>query len=80
MRQKYLRHRQLCDFDVHIRFLRNLQDLRVGSIHRKGEQYQRGSEYFYLDKKALSVAFDDILRQAALFLDYLDKEFLADSR
>lgn len=74
--RKYLSHHKLHDFDRHIEFLRRLQDLRNGAVHRKGKDYLRGSAYFRLDEKILISAFDDILRCAISFIEYLDTSFL----
>ncbi|MHB1418233.1 MAG: hypothetical protein ACYCX4_01395 [Bacillota bacterium] len=64
------------DSEPHIKFLRSLQDLRNGAGHRKGEAYQRGADYFNLDERPLSSIFEDILKQATDFLNYLDKRLL----
>jgi hypothetical protein len=73
---QWLQEQGFTDYEPHIKFLRSLQDLRTGAAHRKGETYQRGVEYFKLDRKPLANVFEDILIQAADFLNYLDKRLL----
>jgi hypothetical protein len=60
-----------------ISFLRNLQSLRShGIAHRKGKDYQKIKKYFEIDKKDLSVVFEDILIKCIWILNTLENKFL----
>ena len=49
-------------FNSMMEFLRNLQTLRsTGVAHRKGKKYDKVKNFFEIEKKDLSVVFDDIL-------------------
>lgn len=63
----------ITDYETHISFLRNLQNLRSSSsAHRKGKQYEKAINKFGIhSKKDLKTGFEDILRQSCEFLDYL---------
>jgi hypothetical protein len=57
----------------HIRFLRDLQDLRsAGTAHRKGSNYQKIAEKFGVDSQRLGAVFHGILLKANDFLLFLD--------
>ena len=57
--------------DVHIDFLRKLQNLRSsGSAHRKGRNYLRIAEYFGVENQSLRHVFANILNSASDTLDY----------
>ena len=61
------------NIDIHIGFLRSVQDLRsAGSAHRKGRKYQRIVKQLGLDSQDLSTAFSSILAQAIECLEYLN--------
>jgi len=62
--------------EEHIKFLRSLQDLRNGAGHRKGKDYQRGATYFHLGERPFAIVFEDVLKQATEFLEYLDQQLL----
>lgn len=65
------------NYDSHIKFLRNLQELRsCGSGHRKGKGYSKISTEFGLNGNNYSDVFDDILKQAIEFLKFLAVTFL----
>jgi hypothetical protein len=59
-----------------ISFLRNLQDLRDGASHRKGNKYLRGAAYFSIDDRGFTKAFEYILEQAIHLIDTLSSHFL----
>ena len=65
---------QLHDFegaDIHIDFLRKLQNLRSsGSAHRKGKGYSKIAEYFDIENQSLRHVFANILNSASDTLDY----------
>lgn len=61
------------NYEDHVKFLRNLQDLRsTGSAHRKSENYVKAAQEFQLGQKDFVETFTEILRQAIAFLDFLD--------
>lgn len=62
------------DFEVHIKFLRNLQELRSkGTGHRKGSGYDKIASYFGVGNKKLKDVFEDILERADGFLMYMNE-------
>ena len=62
------------DFEVHIKFLRNLQELRSqGTGHRKGKGYDKIASYFGVGNKKLKDVFEDILEKADAFLMYMNE-------
>ena len=57
--------------DVHIKFLRKLQNLRSsGSAHRKGKKYLKIAKDFNLENQSLRYVFVNILTSASDVLDY----------
>ena len=57
--------------DIHIDFLRKLQNLRSsGSAHRKGRKYSKIAEYFGVENQSLRHVFANILNNASDTLDY----------
>jgi len=71
--EKYLDANGYKGYEEHIKFLRNLQDLRsTGSAHRKSDKYLKVAQEFGLDKRSFIEAFTEILKQAIAFLDYFD--------
>ena len=57
--------------DVHIDFLRKLQNLRSsGSAHRKGRTYLKIAEHFDIENQSLRHVFANILNSASDTLDY----------
>ena len=57
--------------DVHIKFLRELQNLRSsGSAHRKGKKYLKIAKDFDVENQSLRHVFASILNSAADVLDY----------
>lgn len=73
---KYLKSKSYQDEPATIVFLRNLQDLRDGVAHRKGDKYKRGSEYFKVVEKGFTTTFDEILATATSMLNELEGHFL----
>lgn len=63
----------ITDYENHISFLRNLQNLRSSSsAHRKGKGYEKAIDKFKIhSEKDLKTGFRDILKQSCEFLDYL---------
>lgn len=63
-------------FEEHIKFLRNLQELRSsGTGHRKGKNYEKIKKVFDLSNDNLKTIFDNILHDAAAFLLFLTSSF-----
>ena len=57
--------------DVHVAFLRKLQNLRSsGSAHRKGRSYLKIAEHFGVENQSLRHVFANILNSASDTLDY----------
>ena len=57
--------------DVHVAFLRKLQNLRSsGSAHRKGRNYLKIAEHFGVENESLRHVFANILNSASDTLDY----------
>ncbi len=70
--EKYLQTNGFKGYETHIKFLKNLQDLRsTGSAHRKSDRYLKASKEFGL-KENFREVFTGILKQAIGFLDYMD--------
>lgn len=70
--QVWLEENGAKNYDGHISFLRNLQDLRSsGTGHRKGKKYDKISRVFGIDEKSLIDIYEQILLQADDFIVYL---------
>ena len=64
--------RGICRGDEHIKFLRNLQDLRSsGSAHRKGSNYRKIAAEFGVNSQNLRDVFSGMLHKGVEFLEYL---------
>lgn len=75
--ERYLSETGVVGYEVHIKFLRNLQDLRsTGSGHRKGNSYDKASSVFKLTEQGFVKTFKDILEQSYALIGYLDEHFL----
>lgn len=67
----------LQDYEIHIKFLRNLQTLRSsGTGHRKGSNYESISKIYRIGEKKFVDIFDDILNEANMFLRYLQENLI----
>ena len=67
-----LNARDVSNVSEHVGFLRKLQRLRSsGSSHRKGHKYKMAISHFETEGSDLASVFENILRQAVAFLDYL---------
>jgi hypothetical protein len=73
----YLETKAMPDAQQHIKFLRNLQSLRMGGAHRKGEDYRKAAAAFGMDEKTLREVFATVLNGAIALLDGLHRHFLA---
>ena len=63
----------------HIKFLRNLQALRMGGAHRKGPDYQKAATVFGVGEKTLRHVFETVLKGATALLDVLERCLVAPS-
>ncbi|MBO7127200.1 hypothetical protein J6W78_06605 [bacterium] len=71
--EKWLERSGYNDFKTHIKFLRNLQELRSkGTGHRKGNGYNKIASSFGVGDKKLKEVFEDILSKADAFLIYMN--------
>lgn len=70
--QTWLSENGATDYEKHITFLRNLQELRsTGTGHRKGKKYDKVSKLFNIDQKSLIDVYEQILSQADEFIMFL---------
>lgn len=70
--EKTLTVRAIQGYEEHIKFLRNLQNLRSsGSAHRKGGNYQKIASGFGIESRTLRSVFLGILDRAVAFLKFL---------
>jgi len=74
--KKYFEAKGLVNATAHIEFLRNLQSLRAGSGHRKGDAYKNASKHFELDTKGYRSGFEAILEKSLELLQCLSNELL----
>ena len=66
-------------FEPHIKFLRNLQELRsTGTGHRKGKGYEKIKKEFGLTEDNFSGVFNNILIRIDSLIAFLSKIFLHD--
>ncbi|MBB4910767.1 hypothetical protein [Actinophytocola algeriensis] len=73
--EKYLAVAGFHETGTRLDLLRNLQSLRSGPAHVKGDQYLRATRYFNVDEKGFAVAFADILSAAIEFINRLAAYF-----
>jgi len=70
--EAWFQEKQLADYQDHIKFLRNLQELRSsGTGHRKGKGYQKISKVFDVQKENYAETFSNILENTISFLNYV---------
>lgn len=70
--EAWFQEKHLLDYQDHIKFLRNLQELRSsGTGHRKGKGYQKISKIFDIQKENYAETFSNILENVVLFLNYV---------
>ena len=64
----------LIGYDTHIKFLRNLQELRsAGTGHRKGKGYSKISKVVGLEENNFKAVFSAVLNDATSFLNYVSE-------
>ena len=72
--QGWLEEHNCQDYEIHIKFLREVQELRsTGTGHRKGTNYNKTARKFDVGIKTLKDVFENILEKADEFLLYLMK-------
>lgn len=76
--EHFLQAKGMADVRRHIKFLRNLQSLRMGVGHRKGEDYRKAGDAFGMTEKTLRGVFETVLAGATALLDALEAHFLLD--
>lgn len=75
--EQWLIELKISDFESHIKFLRNLQELRsAGTGHRKGKGYEKIKKVFGLSDDNFNIVFDNILHNTNTFLLFLSNTFL----
>lgn len=75
--ERYFEEQEITEYESHIRFLRDLQNLRSsGSGHRKGKSYQKSSEKFQLKDGNFVQVFENILISAINFIEFLEEKFI----
>jgi hypothetical protein len=63
--ERFLSEKDAGDYEIHIKFLRNLQELRsTGTGHRKGKSYEKIAHIFNIRDDNFSDAFESILQCA----------------
>lgn len=76
--ERWLLEQGISQFEPHIKFLRNLQELRsTGTGHRKGKGYEKIKKEFGLSSSNFAEVFDNILLNANAFLSFLSDNFLS---
>lgn len=72
--ETWFKEKGLDDYQEHIKYLRNLQELRSsGTGHRKGKGYQKISRILDVQKENYAETFSGLLKNAVSFLEYLEK-------
>lgn len=75
--KNWLNNNGAVNYEDHIQFLKDLQELRsTGTGHRKGRSYDKISRKFGLGDKNKIDAFEEILRKAVCFLNYMQETFI----
>jgi hypothetical protein len=70
--EKACENRGVADYDDHIRFLRELQELRsCGAAHRKGSNYHKIAEKLGIDAYSLRQVFEGMLIKGLSFVRFL---------
>lgn len=69
---KALKHRNISDAEQHVKFLRNLQELRSTSVaHRKGDKYIKAVSRMGLDRLSLAEVLKSLFVDGINFLRFL---------
>ena len=74
--EAWFQEKHLSDYQEHIKFLRDLQELRSsGTGHRKGKGYQKISKAFDIQRENYAETFSNILDNVISFLNYIEAHF-----
>ena len=74
--EAWFQEKHLSDYQEHIKFLRDLQELRSsGTGHRKGKGYQKISKVFDIQRENYAETFSNILDNVISFLNYIKAHF-----
>ena len=74
--EAWFQEKHLSEYQEHIKFLRNLQELRSsGTGHRKGKSYQKISKVFDVQRENYAETFSNILENVISFLNYIETHF-----
>ena len=72
-RQAWLCESNIENYNEHIKFLRNLQELRSsGTGHRKGKGYQKITKKLDVKKENYAETFSCLLKDATNFLTFME--------
>lgn len=75
--KRFLIEKGVTDYEDHIQFLRDLQDLKSTSTsHRKGTKYDSVARKWEIGKKRYREIYCEILTRAAELLDFIECKFL----
>lgn len=70
--EKVFQTLSVADYEKHIKFLRNLQDLRSSSVaHRKGSTYEKIAKNFGITSNSLLTVLEQIFENSNEFLEFL---------
>ncbi|OPY16403.1 MAG: hypothetical protein A4E74_01870 [Syntrophus sp. PtaB.Bin075] len=71
--EKVLSAKGVAGYEKHIKFLRDLQNLRSsGTAHRKGSNYRKTAEELEIDSQSLRMVFEGILVKGIELLKFLE--------
>lgn len=78
--EKFFEEQGIVNFESHIKFLRNLQELRsAGTGHRKGKNYDKVCRKFNLEAGNFAEVFEKILENAIDLIEFLEETFISKS-
>ena len=74
--KRFLLEKGVTDYEDHIQFLRDLQDLKSTSTsHRKGTKYDLVARKWGIGKKQYREIYCEILTRATNLLDFIEGKF-----
>ena len=72
--EAWLIEKDIENYDEHIKFLRNLQELRSsGTGHRKGKGYQKITKALDVKNENYAETFSNLLNSATAFLEFMEE-------
>jgi len=70
--EKWLENSSVIDYQTHVQYLRNLQQLRSDSTaHRKGSKYEKTMQELSIDCRDLKLGFKALITKATEFLRFM---------